>query len=222
MEAKNGNPSSSTQKTSQGRTSRNTSAGRKATASGSKKTSKTATNTSTPFKQKAQDQPDKQINKRQKMDELTPEEKMAFVNEISQLLKPLLENLGAILSAFPQYKEQVWYQALETCSQLLPTLPANIKSQEGLAEREELKVFMQKGIPLSVTVESMMLAEAETFHLLLTRFEDLENCQQKTVILASELPSPLNCCYSPIYRCCQHNPNQAVQDGCFIRKNLIY
>src|SRR5258708_33264825 len=88
VEAKNGSPSSSTvQKTSKGKTSKKTSAGKKMTASGSKKTSKTATTMSTPSKRKAQDQPDKQIEKEPKMDELTPEEKIALADEITQLLK---------------------------------------------------------------------------------------------------------------------------------------
>jgi len=210
-EAKNGNQSgSAVQKPSKpGKTSKKTS---KAT-SGSKKTSKTAATTSTPFKRKAQDQPDSQIDKKLKMDELTPEEKVALVDEISQLLKPLQDDLGAIITAFPQYKGEAWYQALETRYQLLPTLPANIKAREDLAEREELKPFKMEGIPFSQALEPMSQAEHEACQLLLMKFKDLENCRNKTVVLALELPSPSSYCIGPTYRRCQFNPKQAVRDG---------
>ena len=214
-EAKNENPSSSTiQKTSKGRTSKKASAGRKATVSGGKKPSKAGTSTNTPSKQKAQEQPDKQIDKKPKMDELTPEEKVALADEISQLLKPLLDALGAIITTFPQYKLEPWYQALETRFQLLPTLSPNIKSREDLAECKELRSFRKEGIPFSKTLESMTPAEADTVQLLLAKFNDLENCRNRTVILALELPSPSNYCIGPTYRRCQHNPKQAVRDGC--------
>ena len=89
-EAKNGSPSSSAvQMTSRGKTSKKASVGKKITASGSKKTSKMVTTTSTPSKRKAQEQPHKQIEKKWKMDELMLEEKVALIDEISQLLKPL-------------------------------------------------------------------------------------------------------------------------------------
>ena len=134
------------------------------------------TSTNTPSKRKAQEQPEKQIDKKPKMDDLTPEEKVALADEISQLLKPLLDALGAIIAAFPQYKLEPWYQALETHFQLLPTLSPNIKSCEDLAEREELRPFRKEGIPFSKTLESMTPAEEDTVQLLLAKFNDLENC----------------------------------------------
>ena len=147
------------------------------------------------------------------MDGLTPKEKVTLADEISQLLKPLLDALGVIITAIPHYKVETWYQALETHFHLLPTLPPNIKSQEDLAECEELRSFRKEGIPFSKTLESMMPAESETVQLLLANFNDLENCQNRIVILTLKLPSPSNYCIGPTYRCCQHNPKQAVCDG---------
>ena len=84
--------------------------------------------------------------------------------------------MHAIIMAFPQYKQEPWYMALETHCQLLPTLPSNIKSQEDLAECNKLKPFRKEGIPFTMTLESLSPTEAETCQLLLTKFNDLENC----------------------------------------------
>ena len=91
-------------------------------------------------------------------------------------IQVLLDDLRTIITAFPQYQQEAWYKALDTCYQLLLTLPSNIKSREDLAGRNELKPFAREGIPFTNALESLTPAEAETCKLLITKFNDLENC----------------------------------------------
>ena len=74
---------------------------------------------------KQKDQPEKvgqHSRKKPKMDKLMDKELLALRDEISQILEPLQDKLNTIINALPQYKQEPWYTALETCHQLLKVL----------------------------------------------------------------------------------------------------
>jgi hypothetical protein len=148
-----------------------------------------------------------QTRKKAKMDELTDEE---FRDEISRILERLQDQLQAIIDAFPQYKQETWYKALESRRQLLKVLPAQVECWEEFGVRPELCSFQRTGSPFTLAEEER--GELD-YNLIEAKFKDLERCLRDTVGETKEPPPPSTYCLGRPYRRSQFNPQMTVRDG---------
>ena len=144
------------------------------------------------------------------MDELTDEELLALRDEICQILEPLQDQPNTIINAFPQYKHEPWYTALETCRQLLKVLPSQVKCQEDFGLCPELCSFRRVGLPFTLAEEER--GESD-YRLIKAKFIDLERCLRDTVGEAHELPAPLTYCLGCPCRHSQFNFQMTVCNG---------
>ena len=157
------------------------------------------------------DKNDQHTRKKPKtLDEHTEEELLLLRNEISQILEPLQVQLHAIINAFPQYKKEPWYIALETRRELVQVLPSQVRRWEEFALRPELSSFKRAGLPFTLAEEDRGDSD---YKLIEAKFIDLERCLRDTVGETKEPPAPSTYCFGRPYRRCQFNPQMAVRDG---------
>jgi hypothetical protein len=162
---------------------------------------------------KRKDQPgrvDQHTQKKPKIDEYTEDELLLLRDQISEVLKPLQDQLHAIINAFPQYREERWYKALETRRQLLQVLPSQVQCWEDFALRPEFASFRRAGLPFTLAEEDRGDSDYE---LIEAKFIDLERCLRDTVGETKEPPAPSTYCFGRPYRRSQYNPQMTVRDG---------
>jgi hypothetical protein len=178
------------------------------------KKTRSKTSTSTGVKRKGLAETVDQKSKKTRMgEEPTSEELRALGEEITLLLEPVIAQVDTIIKAFPQYRDQQWFKALQTRQLLIPTLSTKVKSRDGLSTRPELKPIEREGSPFKLPGADMQAPDCD---LVDENLKDLDDCFKKVIDQSQELqelPAPSIYCLSTQYRRFQSNPRTAVHDG---------
>jgi len=130
------------------------------------------------------------------------EEEDSTSREVSNLLKPLLEQMKLVIDVFRLYEEETWYKELSARYQLLPSLSNLVTSRAELSSRAELKAWT---LPPDL--------DKQEYELLREKLNDLEKLRIKAIDRSQELPAPSTYCLGASYRRAKTNSMMAVRDG---------